>query len=259
MKEMISIKNAVREDIDFAIGQAYSYKDFERILEEMEYVLTYRNGVLSLRKEPYKRNIRIERTFGEEYSKDMIASKILNTKIVRVPFPEAHSLIGRYKSKSTIRTKKKTKGLIALYWYYRYLLKITPKPKYPPKLSKFMREEVKKMDTFSNEIRFMSKSKINNLDDLTKYKDNSTQELKVFKSQRENLWKKYNRTTDEYRRRNITLEIQKLAFKTEKTSTDITMCKSIAKRSLKARKVVAEMHNFKEAQKTREKRNKYVR
>ncbi len=251
--------NAVREDIDFAIGQAYSYKDFERILEKMGYILTYRNEVLSLRKEPYKRNIRIERTFGEEYSFDMIKTRILNTTATRIPFPEAHSLIGRYKSKSTIRTKKKTKGLRALYWYYCYLLKIYPKNKSTPKLSKAMQEDVKKMDAISNEIRFLGRTGIQTLDEFTKYKDNSVIELNKLKGTRENLWKKYNRTPDEDKREFISSEIQKLAIEIEKTGVDIKMCKNISKRSLKIKESITEINTHKEKEITEKKRNKYVR
>ena len=57
-----------KEDVDFAIKQAYSYKNFETILEKMGYTITIRANKISLLRQPYKRNIRIERSFGEEYS-----------------------------------------------------------------------------------------------------------------------------------------------------------------------------------------------
>lgn len=219
--------NAVKEDIDFAIEQAYSYKDFEKILEKMNYILIYRNGALSLRKEPYKRNIRVVRIFGEDYSRDMVISRIQNTRAVRVPFPEAHSLIGRYKPKSTIRTKKKSRGLRALYWYYCYLLKIYPKNNYTPKLSKFMKEEVKKMDEVSKENRFLGKNSIYTLNTLNKFQDASILKLNELKSTRENLWRKYNRTPHEDKREFISSEIQKLATQIGKTGIGILNCVKI--------------------------------
>jgi len=236
--------NTVREDICFAIGQAYSYKDFERILEKMGYILTYRNEILSLRKEPYKRNIRIVRTFGKDYSRDMIISRVQNTRAVRIPFPEVCSLIGRYKSKYkyNIRTKKKPRGLIALYWYYRYLLKITPPNKYPPKLSEFMKKEVKKMDEISTENRFLAKNNIYTLDILNKFKDESSMKLNELKSTRENLWRKYHRTTVEDKRESILLEIQRLGVEIRKIDIDIKMCKNIYKRSLKIKEAISEMN-----------------
>lgn len=252
--------NAVREDIDFAIQQAYYYKDFENILQKMGYILTYRNDILSLRKEPYKRNIRIERAFGEYYSRDMLVSRIQNTKATRIPFTEAHSIIsGRYRTKSNIKTKKKVKGLRALYWYFCYLFKIYPKNKPTPKLSKFMQEEVKKMDKISAETRFLCKTGIQTSNELTNYKDNSVIELNKLKGTRENLWKKYNRTPDEDKREIISLEIQKLASEIKSLGTSINLCKSIAKRSLKIKEAIAEMNKPKEKEFARNKRSKYVR
>ena len=218
----------------------------------MGYILTYRNGILSLRKEPYKRNIRIIRTFGEKYSRDMIISRIQNTTAVRIPFPEAQSLIGRYKSKYKI----KTKGIIALYWYYHYLLKITPPNKYPPKLSKFMREEIKIMNAFSNEIRFTVKNGLHTLEELEKFKDNSVIKLNKLKGTRENLWRKYNKTPDTDKKDFIYSQIQKLAIEIKEIGIDIKMCKSISKRYLKANEVISKMNNSKEVQRTIEKRNR---
>ena len=56
----------VKEDVDFAIKQAKNYEDFKRILNKMNYQIRVRANKLSLLKPPYKRNIRIERSFGEE-------------------------------------------------------------------------------------------------------------------------------------------------------------------------------------------------
>ena len=61
-----------KEDLDYAINHALSQKQFEKILSSMGYKYYYRAGKLSIRKEPHKRNIRVERRFGEEYSMDNI-------------------------------------------------------------------------------------------------------------------------------------------------------------------------------------------
>ena len=52
-----------KDDIDYAISQAYSYKNFENILEQMGYTITIRANKISVCRPPYKRNIRIERNF----------------------------------------------------------------------------------------------------------------------------------------------------------------------------------------------------
>ncbi len=49
----------------------------------MGYNYYYRAGKLSVRREPYKRNIRVERAFGEEYSLENIKRRILENDYIR--------------------------------------------------------------------------------------------------------------------------------------------------------------------------------
>lgn len=88
-----------KEDIDYAIEQAFSYKDFLSILNKMGYTVENRYGKLSIRKEPFKRNIRIERAFGEEYTINNIQKRIYETDSIRVPFPEVRANAKKYKAK----------------------------------------------------------------------------------------------------------------------------------------------------------------
>ena len=140
--------DAVRSDIDYAISQASIYNDFTKILTKMGYELNHEHNKMSIRKPPYKRYIRVEKTFGEEYSRESILFRIKHSVAFKVPFPEYHTLTGRYKrkTKTSIKHKTKAQGLRALYLYYCYLLKVFPKCNYPPKYSKAMKEAIKKMD-----------------------------------------------------------------------------------------------------------------
>ena len=107
----------VKEDIDYAIEQAFSYKDFLTILSKMDYSVENRYGKLSVRKEPYKKNIRIERAFGDDYKIENIEKKIYETEAIREPFPEARVEPKRYRmsKKQNIKNKKKARGIKALY------------------------------------------------------------------------------------------------------------------------------------------------
>ena len=62
------ITEHLEKDIDKAIAMAYSYKDFETIMNKMGYELTNRYGKLSVRGQNFKKNIRIIRAFGDDYS-----------------------------------------------------------------------------------------------------------------------------------------------------------------------------------------------
>ena len=54
-------KNAKR-DLDLAIRQAYSFEDFIYLMKRLDYEIIFRANKISIRKEPYKRNIRKEKT-----------------------------------------------------------------------------------------------------------------------------------------------------------------------------------------------------
>lgn len=73
-------KEIMRDSIDYAIENANNFANFVRTLEDLDYIITERNGELSIRREPYKRNTRIERKFGKNYSKEMIIKRIVETQ-----------------------------------------------------------------------------------------------------------------------------------------------------------------------------------
>ncbi len=235
--------DSVRTDIDYAISQANNYNEFTKILTKMGYELEHSSNKMSIRKFPYKRYVRVERTFGEEYSKESILFRIKHSVSFKVPFPEAHTLIGRYKrkNKTAIRHTQKVKGLRALYLYYCYLLKVIPKQKYPPKYSKAMKEEIKKMDEFSNSARFLSKYKITTLTEVRKYKTNATTEINELKSKRENLWKRHKQIKTDEEGQFICSEIQKLATKIIELNKNIKLCDFIENRTSMIKKNIKDM------------------
>lgn len=236
--------NSVRTDIDYAISQASNYNDFTKILTKMGYELEHSSNKMSIRKFPYKRYVRVERTFGEEYSKESILFRIKHTVSFKVPFPEVHTLTGKYrrKNKTSIRHKQKIKGLRALYLYYCYLLKVFPKQKYPPKYSKAMKEEIKKMDDYSNSARFLAKYNITTLAEIKEYKFSAINKIVELKGLRENLWRKHKRIKIFEEGQLICSEIQKLATKIDELNRNIKLCNFIENNSLRMKDSIKEMN-----------------
>ena len=235
--------DAVRTDIDYAISQARVYNDFTQILTKMGYELNHEHNKLSIRKPPYKRYTRVERTFGEEYSRESILFRIKHTVGFKVPFPEYHTLTGRYKrkSKTSIRNKPKAKGLRALYYYYCYLLKVFPKQKYPPKYSKAMQDAIRKMDDYSNSAKFLAKYNITTLTEIKEYKSSAINKIVELKGLRENLWRKHKRIKTFEEGQLICSEIQKLATKIDELNKDIKLCDFIENNTLKMKDNIKEI------------------
>ena len=199
---------SIKDDIDFAIIQAYSFQDFVGILKRMEYEVINRSGKLSIRRKHKKRNIRIERIFGNDYTISKIEERIYTTQAIKVPFPEARRWKKIYKSKKKIQfyNKKKATGIRALYLYYCYMFKVFPKKnKSKRKTSEYMKQEVERMKKISNEARLLNKLKINTQTDFNNYKQKVITKRKELNSQKENLYKKYKKIYDT----NIKIEMNK--------------------------------------------------
>lgn len=74
--------DGIRQVMMYAIKHAYTTKEFHKILESMGYNYYYRAAKLTVRREPYKRKIRVERAFGEDYTVDNIKKRILENDYV---------------------------------------------------------------------------------------------------------------------------------------------------------------------------------
>ena len=118
-----------------------------------------------------------------------------------------------------------------------------PKQKYPPKYSKAMKEEIKKMDEFSNSARFLSKYKITTLTEVRKYKTNATTEINELKSKRENLWKRHKQIKTDEEGQFICSEIQKLATKINELNENIKLCDFIENRTVRMRENIKDMRH----------------
>lgn len=247
----------VKEDIDYAIEQAFSYKDFLSILSKMNYSVENRYGKLSVRKEPYKKNIRIERAFGDEYKIDNIEKNIYETQATKEPFPEARAEPKRYKmsKKQNIKNKKKAKGIKALYLHYCFLLKVYPK-KYNKKIiySKEMKEEIKKMDKISNEVRLLCRKDIETVQELLTYKKSLILDKKEYKTKVENLWRKNKKAKSENEKQEIYSEIKLLQNEIKKLNEEIELVEDIETRIPKMKEKVDELE-YKNQEKEKEKQN----
>ena len=218
----------------------------------MNYSVENRYGKLSVRKEPYKKNIRIERAFGDEYKIENIEKKIYETQATKEPFPEARAEPKRYKmlKKQNIKNKKKAKGIKALYLHYCFLLKVYPK-KYNKKIiySKEMKEEIKKMDKISNEVRLLCRKDIETVQELLAYKKSLTLDKKEYKTKVENLWRKNKKAKSENEKQEIYSEI-----KLKKLNEEIELVEDIETRIPKMKEKVDELE-YKNQEKEKEKQN----
>ena len=199
------------------------------MLVSMGYNYYYRADKLSVRIEPYKRNIRVERAFGEEYSLENIKRRILENDYIRQEKIIPYMVIRhrRFTTRDRIRRKYKPKGIVALYYYYRYLIKLYTRNNTPYKLTPEMRAEVKKMDEYSERIRFLCKYKIETMSDIDNVKEKKQEELKRILNTRNRLYYKRQKLDNESEKDSVTKEIIDVTSVLTKVGKEIKLCDKI--------------------------------
>lgn len=252
--------NNAKRDLDLAIRQAYSYNDFLYLMKKLDYEIIFRANKISIRKEPYKRNIRIERRYGEDYSIESIKRRILEEQAIRVPFIENIYNYKKVKYPFAKRHKKaKAKGFIALYYHYCYLLKVFPNNVPQQRLPTSIRADVARMEELSQEAKFLYANNIKTLDDLINYKDETKFKINEILNQREKLWTKRKLSKDENKMHEIAEEISSINDKLVKLRKKVMLCEDIKNRVLKIDKNLTELDTQEELEKEAKDKNKKIK
>lgn len=244
-----------KEDIDYAIEHSWTYQEFIKKLKGMGYEVYFRANKISIIRYPYKRNIRIERAFGEEYSIENIKNKICSRYPSREEVIKPKTYDKRLIYKGSAKKLRKTKGIIALYYYYCYLLKVYPKKNLNYKLTPEMRKAVKKMDKYSEQIRFICKYKLEIINDIENLKDQKKEELQKILNTRNRLYYKRQKLDNESDKDVVTKEIINVTSAIEKIRKEIRLCDEVGYNARKMKEQIKEMKE-KEQDKVKDKKSK---
>ena len=136
-------------------------------MNNLNYETILRSGKLSIRNNNYKRNIRIERYFGEDYSINNIKKQILG-----IYLPEKQSYYRNYYQRDNTLDflfKMNSKGLALSYLKCLKIMNEYPTYTRKCRLSNSIKEEVARMDSFSKETILLVTNHIETEEDLNKY------------------------------------------------------------------------------------------
>ena len=159
--------NQAKQDLDYAIAISNNYDEFLKIMNNLNYETILRSGKLSIRNNNYKRNIRIERYFGEDYSISNIKKQILG-----VYLPEKKSYYRNYYQRDNTLDflfKMNSKGLALSYLKCLKIMNEYPTYTRKCRLSNSIKEEVARMDSFSKETILLVTNHIETEEDLNNY------------------------------------------------------------------------------------------
>ena len=156
-----------KQDLDYAIAISNNYDEFLKIMNNLNYETILRSGKISIRNNNYKRNIRIERYFGEDYSISNIKKQILGLYL-----PEKQSYYRNYYQRDNTLDflfKMNSKGLALSYLKCLKIMNEYPTYTRKCRLSNSIKEEVARMDSFSKETILLVTNHIETEEDLNKY------------------------------------------------------------------------------------------
>ena len=246
--------NNAKRDLDLAIRQAYSYDDFLYLMKELDYEIIFRANKISIRKEPYKRNIRIERRYGENYSIENIKRRIIEEQAVRVPFIE--NVYNYRKVNYPFAKRHKSERIYCLYYHYCYLLKVFPDNVPQQKLPPSIRADVSRMEQLSEEARFLATHKIKTFEELSNYQDDVSSKIKEILDQREKLWSRRKLSKDENEMHKYAEQISSLNDKLIKLRKRVELCEDIKTRVPKIDNNLSELDTQEEIEKETKDRKK---
>lgn len=212
-----------KEDLDLAIAKASNYSDFNNIMKNLGYDLTVRFGKLSIRGNDYKRNIRIERYFGKDYSIDNIKKQIMGMYL-----PEGKVFYSNRKNINilSVLSKPKYNSFYSMYIRYCNLLNNYPNyvRKYP--ISSSIKNDINKLDSFSKQAIMLANNNIETEENFYDFLSDNVQELSNLKQYREDLWKKY-KLVNEKNKIDVRKDINNVSDKIKEVSNIVKMCEDI--------------------------------
>lgn len=238
------IRDGVREDIDRAIRGAATRQDFMNIMKSMGYTfhIYKKNGQMrdrpSLRPPDAKNPIRFD-GLGPEYTLEAIERRIRFNGIRRNPFPESekqpHRYLGTFRVKGSYRNAPKATGLRALYFHYCYKLKIFRKyPASVKRVSIFMREDLKNMDSMIAQMELLYREHIETADQLAQYQsstESKVEQLTELRNELYNAKRRSDRQGDADGSAAISTQISDITSQLKALRKEVALCSKIEERS----------------------------
>ena len=213
--------NIMREEIDTAIRQSMTRKQFGAALRTMGYQLNFdpkrKYATIKMPDAPHPTRLK---TLGENYTEEAIDRRILENQRAQRPTRHIQPEVKRYRFLGNYSRVRKITGLRALYLHYCYLLGVIPKnkPHHEP-LHPRLKTEITKMHQYSDQIRLLWKYKIDTTEQLEDFISTTEQKSRSLISERTGIYNKLRRCVEPER-------IQALKSVRDELSEQIAQCRN---------------------------------
>ena len=230
-------RTAIRQDVDDAIQQSLTWRQFLNALERNGYEVRMGRKYPVLRPSGKERFVRFK-TLGKRYTPEAIQTRILYPRSYR-PYVENPPTIQHGRLRSG-KPRRKLTGLRALY--YRYLYELGALPRKPRRPSYAVRQDAYKLDQRIRQMEFLSKHNIDTLAQLETHRKALQTEIGQLQTKRKQLPK-----TDD-----VQLQCESVHTALKQLRQEERLCRKIAEHSLEVQQHLTEARRDRAAQQQRE-------
>ena len=219
-------RTAIRQDVDEAIQQSLTWRQFLNALERNGYEVRMGRKYPVLRPPGKERFVRFK-TLGKRYTPEAIQTRILYPRSYR-PYVENPPTIKHDRLRSGKKPCHKLTGLRALY--YRYLYELGALPRKPRRPSYAVRQDAYKLDQRIRQMEFLSRNNIDTLAQLETHRQALQTEIGQLLTKRKQLPK-----TDDVR-----LQRESVNTALKQLRQEERLCRKIAEHSLEVQQHLTE-------------------
>ena len=227
--------NVTRQAVDEAISKSFTLKDFDRIMAEMGYRVSFdpNRKYWTVIGKGWKRPKRLYK-LGEEYTNERIMERISeNSYAVKFArFAEPQRTVRVFRVKGSLKGAKKIGGLRGLYLHYCYKLGILPKNKKQnyARLHYLLKDDLMKMEAISQETRLLCRNHIDTVEQLLLYKGALETEKTDLLQKRKELYSK-SRKTGGGEKEAIRSQLSDLSKRLSVIRKEVRLCEGIEARN----------------------------
>ena len=251
--------NVARQAVDEAVSKSFTLKDFDRIMAEMGYRVSFdpNRKYWTVIGKGWKRPKRLYK-LGENYTNEKIMERITeNSYAVKFSrFTEPQRTVKVFRVKGSLKGAKKIGGLRGLYLHYCYKLGILPKNKKPnyARLHYLLKDDLMKMEAITQETRLLCRNRIDTVEQLLSYKGSLETEKTDLLQKRKELYSKSRKTGGEEKEA-IRSQLSDLSKRLSVIRKEVRLCEGIEARS----DILQEKLQVIRAEKQKQKRKELVK
>ena len=238
-------RTAIRQDVDEAIQQSLTWRQFLTVLDRKGYEVRMRRKYPVLRPPGKERFVRFK-TLGKRYTPEAIQTRILYPQSYH-PYVENPPTIQHGRLRSRKKPCRKLTGLRALY--YRYLYELGALPHKPRSSSYAVRQDAYKLDQRIRQMEFLSRNNIDTLTQLETHRQALQTEIRQLLTKRKQLPK-----TDEVQSQHESVNTALKQLRQEER-----LCRKIAEHSLEVQQHLTEARRDRAEQQQREQEHERAR